>query len=376
MHGKGFTSDRFTPVRVLSEGLLFQTVLGRDSTSGGDVVFKHAQTNAAIPAVDLDVILRDSYEATRYWRHPGVLVPFAGFERDSHFEIALRYIPDERRSELSSDLLRDHAAEILPQLFSAVEFIHLMGYVHCDLKSENIFVDNRNGHNRVLITDLDLVRPVGSKPMGKIIGTQPFIAPEVLEDDIFVAQSDYYSLGVILFLLCHRDQSLRERLTGQGAPRELAGTTEADCDFVEELKWLAPCVAALLTRHYQLRPPALLPLLSKTNPQLWPDRKLLDRELFWHDLRSSYRRYAADNRSQNPSPAKFARASQRIFGIPDEILLAVAENLESQPRRQFRILNELAKSSDLGSSAGSWNLRVPVENAKSSARMCDNCVRG
>lgn len=364
MHIKGNLRDRVEAVRVLSEGLLFQTLLGRDRITGAEVVLKRPLVSSQTPTAQLSLILRDCFEATRFWKHPGVLVPFAGYEHEGMFELAIRHLPDHKRSGLTSDLMRRHGAEILPQLFTAVEFIHLMGNVHCDLTPDNIFVLQADGKARVVISDLDLVRPIGSQPAGRIIGTPPFIAPEVYEDDIIVAQSDYYSLGVILFLLSHRDQSLREKSTGKSTPHDLAGVNEADCDFVEELKWLAQCVAALLTKHYQLRPPALLPLLTKANPQLYPDRKSLERELFRHDLRSSYRRYVSKNRGQNPSPAKFMRSSQRVFGIPDEILSGVAKSLHLRPRRQYRVLKDLVRDSDLGVNGNKWNLRVPLESAR------------
>ncbi len=365
MLNKGNLRDRLVSERVISDGLLFQTLLARDQQNSKPVVLKRPQPDREIPQSDLSSILRSSFEATRYWKHPGILVPFAGYDHDGAFEIALRYINDDHRSSLTSDLLLRHAEEILPQLFSAIDFIHLMRFVHCDLKPENIFVVRSDGKLRLLITDLDLVRPIGSKPLGKIVGTRPFMAPEVLEDDIFVAQSDYYSLGVILFLLCHRDQSLRERLSGESAKQELAGITEAECDFVDDLKWLAPVVSELLVRHYQLRPPALLPLLTKLNPKLWPDRSTLERSLFLHDLRSSYRRYLAENPRGKSSPADFVRSNQRLFGIPDEILSTLAKDLGSKPKIQYRLLKKVADNSAIAVNAGRWNLLVPVGTARS-----------
>lgn len=365
MSAKGSSQNRFSPIKVLSEGLLFQTWLGQDQVTGNHVVIKRPRPGAEVAAEELNQILRDSHEATRFWKHPGVLAALACYERDGLAEIACRYVPSQRRTSLTPDVLRRHAVEILPQLFSAIEFMHLMGYVHCDLKPENIFVVNDNGQNRILIVDLDFVRPIGAKPIGKIIGTKPFIAPEILENDIIVPQSDYFSLGVILYLLCHRNVGLREELLEPGTKIDLTDVVENDCDFIEDLQWLAPCVSTLLVRHYQLRPPRILPLLTRANPSLWPDRKELERSLFWHDQRSSYRRFVADNDKQDPSPAKFVRSHQRLFGIPREILESLEGKLSERSRLQLRLLKKLVNNSDLGISAGRWSLRVPVESARS-----------
>ena len=45
-------------------------------------------------------------------------------------------------------------------------------------------------------------------------------------------------------------------------------------------------------------------------------------------------------------------------------MTALANNLDSQPRRQFRILKDLARDSVIGINGNRWNLRVPLESAK------------
>ena len=81
-----------------------------------------------------------------------------------------------------------YALDLYYQLFDAVNHIHTRGYIHCDIKLENIVLDT-NGVPKLI--DFGLVNSANS-------GTQYYAAPEVYEKQIHNG-IDVWALGICLF---------------------------------------------------------------------------------------------------------------------------------------------------------------------------------
>ncbi len=101
------------------------------------------------------------------------------------------------------------AIDVLEQMSAALGRAHDLGVVHRDLKSDNIMCTNRGGRKDfVKILDFGLAhlaRDPRLAPKGAIFGTPEYMSPEQAKGEEATAQSDLYSLGVLLF----------EMMTGQ-----------------------------------------------------------------------------------------------------------------------------------------------------------------
>ncbi|CAI2184784.1 16826_t:CDS:2, partial [Funneliformis geosporum] len=75
-------------------------------------------------------------------------------------------------------------------------FAKKIGYCHKDFHSGNILQDK---HNHSFISDFGLAGPADKKNSNdKIYGVLPYIAPEVLNGELYTLASDIYSFGVIM----------------------------------------------------------------------------------------------------------------------------------------------------------------------------------
>jgi eukaryotic-like serine/threonine-protein kinase len=96
-------------------------------------------------------------------------------------------------------------ARVALALVEILEIAHGKGVVHCDLKPENVFVDERFGAK---LFDFGLVRDVGARPAEAtreeaLAGTPEYMSPEQCEGRVDLdARSDLYALGVIFYELC------------------------------------------------------------------------------------------------------------------------------------------------------------------------------
>jgi calcium-dependent protein kinase len=95
------------------------------------------------------------------------------------------------------------AANIMFQIFSAVNYCHNLNIVHRDLKPENILIEssNSNGTYNLKIIDFGTAKIYEkNKAEKKVIGSSYYIAPEVLNKD-YNEKCDIWSCGVILYIL-------------------------------------------------------------------------------------------------------------------------------------------------------------------------------
>jgi serine/threonine protein kinase len=213
-------------------------------------------------------------EALDTLRHPSVIALRESFMTDSQFFIVTDLAP---HGDLLSNLL-DHGCLNVKELtgtFSqcvrGLSYIHSGGYVHRDIKLENILVTNvitdRSGDlfYSVSIADFGLARKVEEPTYVSPAGTRPYMAPELLGDMLSTYDSfsaDRFSLGVLLYVLCvgsypaevHCDMvadlknalgnaALRESVSALTDPDPLSRPTLGAC---AAFSWLhGPCIVKL-----------------------------------------------------------------------------------------------------------------------------------
>ncbi len=187
------------------------------------------------------------------------------------------------------------AIDVLEQMSAALGRAHDLGVVHRDLKSDNIMCTNRGGRKDfVKILDFGLAhlaRDPRLAPKGAVFGTPEYMSPEQARGEEATAQSDLYSLGVLLF----------EMMTGQLPFRS------HDRDALLEMQRTGVAVNPRTLRP-DLHPDAekiILKLLQKTAERrykdchhLQEDLKALQRAL----PASPWETQAAGESAQSPPP--------------------------------------------------------------------------
>jgi serine/threonine protein kinase len=92
----------------------------------------------------------------------------------------------------------ERAIKYVSQVASALDYIHSQGYVHCDVKPENIMVVTDRGEERVVLLDFGIARAQGTDTT-TLLATPHYLAPERAQGTAPTPASDLYALGVVLY---------------------------------------------------------------------------------------------------------------------------------------------------------------------------------
>ena len=95
------------------------------------------------------------------------------------------------------------ACDSIVKVANAIQYCHSKGIVHRDLKPENLLYANTSDDARLTVADFGLAKRVLSidELMTSACGTPGYVAPEVLTQNGYSASADYWSLGVICYIL-------------------------------------------------------------------------------------------------------------------------------------------------------------------------------
>jgi eukaryotic-like serine/threonine-protein kinase len=140
--------------------------------------------------------------------HPNIVTVIDRGEQDGRQFIVFEYVDGENLKQVVNREgalpVRD-AVELTIQVARALGFAHERGIVHRDVKPQNVILGD---DGRAKVTDFGIARSVdvdGVTQTGTVVGTSDYIAPEQAQGRQVDAQTDVYSLGVVLYELITGD---------------------------------------------------------------------------------------------------------------------------------------------------------------------------
>ncbi|MEU6558007.1 Stk1 family PASTA domain-containing Ser/Thr kinase [Streptomyces sp. NPDC046915] len=189
--------------------------------------------------------------------HPNVVQVFDQGTDRSYVYLAMEYIA----GCTLRDVLRERGAlqpraalDILEPVLAALGSAHRAGFVHRDMKPENVLIGD---DGRVKVADFGLVRSVDTvtSTTGAVLGTVSYLAPEQIEHGTADPRVDVYACGVLLY----------EMLTG-GKPH--SGDTPAQVLYKHIHEDVPPPSAAVPGLAYELD--ELVAAATARSPELRP----------------------------------------------------------------------------------------------------------
>ena len=196
-----------TPERTIP-GYRLLYLLGR-----GHTALVHLAQDAQGRQVALKIPLQDTLRVqeaaerfgnevrlTLQFRHPHVVQAYAGTPFGTQAFLALRHYPEgtlydvlQRRS--GQKLPLGEALRILADVASGLTYLHALGAVHQDVKTQNVYMDA----GRAALGDLGSTYFTAQG--GQSSGSPFYMAPEIYRGESSSPASDVYSLGILTYEL-------------------------------------------------------------------------------------------------------------------------------------------------------------------------------
>ncbi|MEW5874693.1 MAG: tetratricopeptide repeat-containing protein kinase family protein [Candidatus Zixiibacteriota bacterium] len=190
-------SRHLQPLEALSLGEEAEVWLARDRIGGQEMVCKRMRVESAGATDTLVERLRLARRLSRSG--------FLGFhdwtaESEGFAGFSTPVIRSKTLAQVAGEFGDGGLLSVLQQIAWAMEQLHRLDFVHCDLKPDNILIEIRDGAPVALISDLDWAVRRGTQRPLIFRGTHPYAAPEISEGRALHEATDVYAFGQILRL--------------------------------------------------------------------------------------------------------------------------------------------------------------------------------
>jgi serine/threonine-protein kinase PpkA len=195
----GITIPGYQIKRQLGRGGMAFVYLAIQESFGRDVALKILAPDHARDKEFSQRFLREARIISQLV-HPNIVTVYdVGIQEGYHY-LSMEYIPGRDLQEACSSLSKRQVINIIRDVAKALEYAHQKGYVHRDVKPENIMLHE---DGRVLLMDFGIARgsdsTLGMTKTGRAIGTPYYMSPEQTKGQPVDHRSDIYSLGVVLY---------------------------------------------------------------------------------------------------------------------------------------------------------------------------------
>ncbi|CAH01878.1 serine/threonine-protein kinase [Kluyveromyces lactis] len=213
----------FEKIRLLGQGDVGRVYLVREKQTNRLYALKIFSKPEMIKRKKIKRILTEQ-EILATSNHPFIVTLYHSFQTEDYLYLCMEYcmggeffraLQTRKTKCISEDDARFYSSEVT----AALEYLHLMGFIYRDLKPENILL-HQSGH--IMLSDFDLsVQAKDTKnPQVKgnashslvdtkicsdgfrtnsFVGTEEYIAPEVIRGNGHTAAVDWWTLGILIY---------------------------------------------------------------------------------------------------------------------------------------------------------------------------------
>ncbi|MCJ1290171.1 serine/threonine protein kinase, AGC [Xylographa carneopallida] len=219
----------FDKIKLIGKGDVGKVYLVREKKSSRLYAMKVLSKKEMIKRNKIKRALAEQ-EILATSNHPFIVTLYHSFQSEDHLYLCMEYcsggeffraLQTRPGKCIPEDDARFYAAEVT----AALEYLHLMGFIYRDLKPENILL-HQSGH--IMLSDFDLSKqsdPGGAPTMivgrngatatslptidtkscianfrtNSFVGTEEYIAPEVIKGCGHTSAVDWWTLGILVY---------------------------------------------------------------------------------------------------------------------------------------------------------------------------------
>jgi beta-lactam-binding protein with PASTA domain len=267
-------------VERIAAGGMGEVFRAHDAVLAREVAIKVLHRSLAGDPAFVDRFRREARAAAGL-AHPNIVAVYDWGAVDGVYYMVMEYVRGPSVRHLLNEQGRmepAQASEILRQTLLALGHAHREGFVHRDMKPENLLV-TREGV--VKVADFGLARAYADGRVtqaGAVTGTVQYLAPEQIRGEPADPRSDLYSLGIVAYELLTGKLPFTGETAMAIAYKHLSDRVPAPSSILPDLPdELDGFVAAATDRDRELRPESADVMrmdLDALSTQLPPARRL------------------------------------------------------------------------------------------------------
>ncbi|KAK6335385.1 serine/threonine protein kinase, AGC [Orbilia brochopaga] len=219
----------FDKIKLLGKGDVGKVYLVREKKSSRLYAMKVLSKKEMIKRNKIKRALAEQ-EILATSNHPFIVTLYHSFQSDEHLYLCMEYCSGGEffralQTRPGKCIPEDDARFYAGEVTAALEYLHLMGFIYRDLKPENILL-HQSGH--IMLSDFDLSKqsePGGAPTMiisrvgssshsmptidtkscianfrtNSFVGTEEYIAPEVIKGCGHTSAVDWWTLGILIY---------------------------------------------------------------------------------------------------------------------------------------------------------------------------------
>jgi serine/threonine protein kinase len=206
-------------VRVLGQGGMGCVMLGRNQADGRAVAIKTLLPEFAVSDKAMRRFLRE-IDVAAALKHPSIVEFIDRGVHNGVVYLVTEFVDGADAAKLADArggrLPQGETLEIISQILDGLSYAHAQGYIHRDIKDQNILVKGTLPNLSAKLTDFGLAKSFTQSGMsgvtvaGEMAGTLAYMPPEQLKNFRDVKpQSDIYAVGMTAYSLLSGQLALK-----------------------------------------------------------------------------------------------------------------------------------------------------------------------
>ena len=261
-------ADNFEKIRLLGKGDVGKVYLVKEKATNKLFAMKILSKKEMIERNKIKRALAEQ-EILATSNHPFIVTLYHSFQSEDHLYLCMEYcmggeffraLQTRETKSITENEARFYAAEVT----AALEYLHMMGFIYRDLKPENILL-HQSGH--IMLSDFDLSKQSNSNKNPEIsfskghiqissgnpsidtkvcidgfrtnsfVGTEEYIAPEVIRGKGHTSAVDWWTLGIFIYEMLYGTTPFK----GSDRKRTFANILKKDVKFLDTYSASSNC---------------------------------------------------------------------------------------------------------------------------------------
>lgn len=192
---------RYLISKFLGSGATSEVYLARDTKLDRQVALKILKPTLVSDQTSFERFTREAQAASKLF-HDHIATVLDMGETEGRYYIAMRYVEGislEQYLQKNGPLEWEQVKKLAAQIGSAISHAHQQQYLHRDIKPNNIMVSSKGDF---VLTDFGLTRAMQesglTSTIGAVMGTPPYIPPEIWNGRQANPSSDQYSFACVI----------------------------------------------------------------------------------------------------------------------------------------------------------------------------------